>query len=130
MPANCASEWSGRAIYFLRHLIDPAPIWDLRKDVLTVLQQAGWLREGSPLDDGIANGERIYVEPEPDFLEIYKEVQKLESFHRLAHGSVILNIMEKLIGEEVLAHPAKIARLLFPQNNQHATPTHQAFVHA
>ena len=114
---------------FFRELIDPPSNWEVRKDVLEVLQRAGWLREGAPLIDGIANGERIYVEPEPDFLEVYQEVQKVESFHRLAHSRAIVDLMEKLVGEEVLPHPAKIARLMFPQNNQHATPPHQDFVH-
>ena len=114
---------------FFRELIDPASNWEVRKDVLEVLQRAGWLKEGAPLIDGIGNGRRVYVEPEPDFLEVYQEVQKMESFHRLAHSQAILDVMEKLIGEEVLPHPAKIARLMFPQNNQHSTPPHQDFVH-
>ena len=114
---------------FFRELIDPASNWEVRKDVLQVLQRAGWLKEGAPLIDGIGNGRRVYVEPEPDFLEVYQEVQKMESFHRLAHSQAILDVMEKLIGEEVLPHPAKIARLMFPQNNQHSTPPHQDFVH-
>ena len=114
---------------FFRELIDPASNWEVRKDVLQVLQRAGWLKEGAPLIDGIGNGRRVYVEPEPDFLEVYQEVQKMESFHRLAHSQAILDVMKKLIGEEVLPHPAKIARLMFPQNNQHSTPPHQDFVH-
>ena len=114
---------------FFRELIDPASTWEVRRDVLGVLERFAWLKEGAPLIDGLANGERVYVEPEPDFLEVYQEVQKLESFHRLAHSQAILDVMEKLIGEEVLPHPAKIARLMFPQNNQHSTPPHQDFVH-
>lgn len=114
---------------FFRELVDPESIWRTRRDVLEVLQRAGWLKDGARLIDGIANGERVYVEPEPDFLEVYQEVQKVESFHRMAHSQAIMDVMEKLVGEEVLPHPAKIARLMFPQNNQHATPPHQDFVH-
>ena len=62
---------------FFRGLIDPAPIWDVRNDLVEVLQRFGWLKEGAPLADGVANGERVYVEPEPDFVEVYIEVQKL-----------------------------------------------------
>ncbi len=77
---------------FFRELIDPASNWEVRKDVLEVLQRAGWLKEGAPLIDGIGNGRRVYVEPEPDFLEVYQEVQKVESFHRLAHSQAILDV--------------------------------------
>ncbi len=114
---------------FFRGLVDPLSNLEARKDVLDVLQKAGWLKDGAELIDGVANGERVYVEPEPAFLEVYKEVQKVESFHRLAHSRAIMDLMEKLVGEEVLPHPAKIARLMFPQNNQHSTPPHQDFVH-
>ena len=79
--------------------------------------------------DGIANGERTYLEPEPDYLEVYDGVQRLESFHKLAHAPEILDLMGKMVGEEVLPHATKIARLMFPQNNQFATPPHQDFVH-
>ncbi len=114
---------------FFRGLLDPGQVRGLRRDVLEVCQRGGWLKEGSPLEDGIANGERIYLEPEPDYLEVYDEVQRLESFHGLAHAPAILDVMEKLVGEEVLPHATKIARLMFPQSNQYATPPHQDFVH-
>ena len=114
---------------FFRGLLDPDQVRDLRRDVLEVCERGEWLKEGAPLEDGIANGERIYLEPEPDYLEVYDRVQRLESFHRLAHSPEILDIMEKLVGEEVLPHATKIARLMFPQSNQYATPPHQDFVH-
>ena len=56
---------------FFRGLLDPDQIRDLRHDVLEVCQQGGWLKAGAPLKDGIANGERVYLEPEPDYLEVY-----------------------------------------------------------
>jgi hypothetical protein len=67
------------------------------------------------------------VEPEPAFLAVYREVQRREAFHALAHHAALLDLAERLLDEPALPHPNKIARLSFPGNVQHTTPPHQDF---
>ncbi len=113
---------------FFRGLLDPEVVWNLRVRVLEVLRERGWLKAGTELVDGIADTSKICVEPEPQYLDVYNHVLKLEAFNRLAHQPAILRLMETLIEETVLVHPMKISRLIFPQNTAFSTPPHQDFV--
>jgi ectoine hydroxylase-related dioxygenase (phytanoyl-CoA dioxygenase family) len=114
---------------FFRGLVDADSILQVRRDILALCQKAGWLAEGTTLMDGIANTERTCVEPSPDYMAVYNEVMKLESFHMLAHDVALLAMLRHLIGEEVLAHPRNIARIVFPQNELYTTPAHQDWIH-
>jgi hypothetical protein len=114
---------------FLHRLVDPAPLWDLRVQLLGVLRDGGWLRAGSDLIDGVADVAKKCAEGDVEYIAVYRNVQRLEAFHRMAHAPAILALMERIIGEPVLPHPAKVARLWFPQNTLHTTPAHQDFVH-
>jgi ectoine hydroxylase-related dioxygenase (phytanoyl-CoA dioxygenase family) len=114
---------------FIRELLDPKPLWQLRLQMLHVLQDGGWLQAGSNLADGIADVSKKCAEGDPEYAAVYRNVQRLEAFHRIAHTPRILTLMEQIIGDTVLPHPAKVARLWFPQNTLHTTPAHQDFVH-
>ncbi|HEY8744957.1 MAG TPA: phytanoyl-CoA dioxygenase family protein [Chloroflexota bacterium] len=114
---------------FVRKLVDPAPLRDLRVQMLSVLRDGGWLQAGSNLIDGVADVAKKCAEGDPEYIAVYRNVQRLEAFHRMAHAPGILAFMEGVIGETVLPHPAKVARLWFPQNTLHTTPAHQDFVH-
>jgi hypothetical protein len=114
---------------FIRRLLDPQPLWDLRLQILAVLREGGWLQAGSNLADGVADVSTKCAEGDPEYIAVYKNVQRLEAFHRLPHDPTIVSLIEKIVGETVLPHPSKIARLWFPQNTLHTTPAHQDFVH-
>lgn len=114
---------------FVHGLLDATSLWDLRLQMLQVLQEGGWLQAGSHLADGIADVSKKCAEGDPEYIDVYRNVQRLEAFHRLAHAPSILTLMDKIIGEAVLPHPSKVARLWFPQNTLHTTPAHQDFVH-
>ena len=114
---------------FFRKLEDPDQLWDLRLQLLSVCRDGGWLQAGSALADGIADVSRKCAEGDPEYLAVYNQVQKVEAFHRAGHWPVVLDVMAKLIGEPILPHPSKVARLWFPQHTLHTTPPHQDFVH-
>ena len=114
---------------FFRSLIDREAIQAVRRDILALCRNAGWLAEGSPLIEGrAAPGER-HVEPQPDYMAVYDGVMKLEAFHALAHDPAMLAMYRDLLGEAVLVHPRNIARIIFPQNTKYTTPAHQDFIH-
>ncbi|MDA0745602.1 MAG: phytanoyl-CoA dioxygenase family protein [bacterium] len=114
---------------FFRKLQDPDKLWNLRREILTVLQQAGWIVSGTDPIEGIADVSRKCAEGDPEYTEGYHQAYRLESFHRSGHWPEVLDMMEKVIGRPIFPHPHKIARLWFPKNTDHTTPIHQDFVH-
>ena len=114
---------------FFRQLQRPDLLRALRREMLTVLQQGGWLAEGTDPVDGIANLDARCTEGDVDYTEVYHEVYRLEAFHRIAHQPEIVEMVEKIYGRPAMPHPQKIARLWFPAYTEHTTPAHQDFVH-
>ena len=104
-------------------------MWNLRRDMLDVIKDSGWLRTGADPMDGITDISKRCTEGDLEYPAVYHEVYKLESFHRAGHWPVVLDTVEKIIGRPVMPHPQKIARLWFPQFTDHITPAHQDYVH-
>jgi ectoine hydroxylase-related dioxygenase (phytanoyl-CoA dioxygenase family) len=114
---------------FFRGLISKEAILAVRREILRLCREAGWLDEGTELMEGIAAPGVKWVEPQPEFMAVYNRVMHGEQFHALAHDPGLLAMLRALFGEEPLAHPRNIARIIFPQNALHTTPSHQDYLH-
>ncbi len=114
---------------FFKRLQNPDKLRTLRREMLTVMQQGGWLIAGTDPMDGIANISAQCTEGDLGYTDVYHEVYKLESFHRSAHWPEVMQMVETIMGRPIMPHPQKIARLWFPQYTEHTTPIHQDFVH-
>src|SRR5689334_21771952 len=128
-PAELRRRMDAEGYLFFRSLQDPDKLSALRRNILRVLRDGGWVKEGTELGDGSAETARRCTEGEVEYSAVYHEMYKLESFHRAGHWPEVLAMMGKVIGGPVLPHPQKIARLWFPQYAAHTTPIHQDFVH-
>ena len=49
---------------FFRSLLDSESVLDLRRQILEVCQQHGWLDDDAPLMDGIARDGELFIEGE------------------------------------------------------------------
>ena len=114
---------------FFRQLQDPDKLLRLRREMLTVMQEGGWLIAGTDPMDGIANVDARCTEGDPEYTDVYHKVYSLQSFHESGHWPEILDVIKKVIGRPVMPQPQKVARLWFPKYTDHTTPIHQAFVH-
>ena len=111
---------------FFRGLFDPERVLAVRRQVLEVCREHGWLADESNLIDGIANpGIRVGESGIPSWQAFYDDVQRIRDFHALALEPAIIRMFEALFGESVLAHSRNICRLVFPDMNTHSTPPHQ-----
>jgi ectoine hydroxylase-related dioxygenase (phytanoyl-CoA dioxygenase family) len=63
-----------------------------------------------------------------EYFAAYDELQKLESFHALAHDDDLLDAVREALGESAFPHPLKVARLVFPSEPEVSTPPHQDFL--
>lgn len=127
MPPALRTRLDEDGFVFLRGVLRRQAVLGVRRAILECCRAGGWLVPGSTLEDGTTDPARACVEPEPAFLAVYREVQKREAFHALAHDPALLDLAERLLGEPAFPHPNKIARLSFPGNVQHTTPPHQDF---
>jgi hypothetical protein len=112
---------------FIRRAL-PADIVDaVRNQILALCAEAGWLDPSKPVSDGIAN--RAYpptTEGKPDYVAVYKKVLKLPDFHALPEHPALRGVAAKLLDHPApFAHPRRIGRMTFPNNEVATTPPHQ-----
>lgn len=92
---------------FFRELLDPARVMELRREMLSVMQQGGWLVAGTDPVEGIADPAARSTEGDPEYTDVYHEVYKLESFHEIAHDRRIMDVMERIRDCTMMPQPAK-----------------------
>ncbi|MCH2211794.1 MAG: phytanoyl-CoA dioxygenase family protein [Fuerstiella sp.] len=114
---------------FFRKLLPADALLELRRQMLSVIQQGGWLMSGTDLMQGIAEPAARTTEGDPEYTAVYHQVYKLQLFHEIAHNRQILDVLERVRECSIMPLPQKVARMWFPQFSEHTTPTHQDFVH-
>ena len=114
---------------FFKQLLNPDKLLELRRQILTTLQEGGWLMAGTDPMDGIADVEKKCTEGDRKYTEIYHKVQKLEALHRSGHWPETLDMIEKVMGRPAMPFPHQVVRLWFPKYTKYTTPIHQDFVH-
>src|SRR5690606_8515227 len=138
LPMEAANDLLGDAVglkarfdedgfLYLRDVLDSDALLSLRREILTVCADKGWVQGGAALMKGKAITLPVR-EGDERFFEVYDEVQKLESFHALAHDPRLIEIVSAVLGDDVFPHPLKIARLIFPDNYEVTTPPHQDYL--
>ena len=113
---------------FLRDLVDKEAILATRRAIPGLLKAVGWIDDGADPVEAITTHPAL-IAGTPEFIPIYDTIQRLESFHTLAHDPAIFALLEDLLGPAVLLQPSNIARVIFPTGLEHTTPAHQDFVH-
>jgi hypothetical protein len=114
---------------FFPQLIPDGSISNVRREILTLCSEAGWLNSEHKTEEGIAASGVAYIEGQPEFMQVYNRLQHIEAFHALAHEPALLGVLERLFGEQPLPHARNIARIIFPQNVRFTTPSHQDYIH-
>lgn len=114
---------------FFKRLVNRDQVLELRREMMGVIQQIGWLIAGTDPMAGIADVNMRYTEGDNEYSAGYAEVYKNENFHRAGHWPEYLEVIEKMVGKPIMPHPQKVARIWFPKYTEHTTPKHQDFVH-
>jgi ectoine hydroxylase-related dioxygenase (phytanoyl-CoA dioxygenase family) len=113
-------------LYF-KELIDRDRVLALRREIVEILADRGWIKGGADRDDAEAIGMPVREGDEEYFLA-YDEIQKLESFHSFAHDETLMGGLKQALGDTAFPHPLKVARLVFPSEPEVSTPPHQDFL--
>ena len=127
-PAAVRRRLRDDGYLFLRDILPKDHVLTVRRRILEFCQEAGWLRKGSALTDGLTDLTPIREGDEP-WQPVYAKVQSLEAFHRLKLADEVRQIMEGIFQEPVFPLPLTIARIVFPRDNDHGTQPHQDWLY-
>lgn len=114
---------------FVRELVPAADVERVRADFLGALDSVGWLQPGSHGSSVLPSDRARRESPDAgaEFFEGYVALQRLQSFHELAHHDRVLALAGAILDDEVLVHPRKIARAALPRDFVYMTAPHQDY---
>ena len=127
-PAALRAVMREDGYVFLPGLLSRDRVASVRADYCEVLSQVGWLSPGTdPLEARPGPVVHRHVHEDLGWYDGYVALQRLESFHELAHDPSLTTVVAGLVDDEtVVVHPLKIARVTFPGSDC-PTPAHQDF---
>ena len=114
---------------FFRRLQDVEMLKELRRQMLTTMQEYGWIKQGTDPVDGIAEPGVQCTEGDLEYTDVYHQIYRNQLFHTSAHSEVMLKTVRDITGRPMTPQPQKVARLWFPNYTAHTTPIHQDYVH-
>jgi hypothetical protein len=126
-PSRLRERATKAGYLFVRDLVNHEAILRLRGDVTGILQNVGWLDEGTDPIDAISTKD-AKINGTPEFIPIYDAIQRLESFQTMAHAPSLLGVVENLLDEPGMPQPSTVARIIFPSRLEYTTPAHQDFI--
>jgi ectoine hydroxylase-related dioxygenase (phytanoyl-CoA dioxygenase family) len=127
-PVALRVRMSADGYLFFRQLVAPDTVTQVRRDVLSLCRDAGWIKPGSDLMEGIVAEDRSPLrEGMPDYMPVYKKILKLPSFYELPNDPALVRVAQDILGQPPLVHPRRIGRITFPGLPEATTPPHQDF---
>src|SRR5690606_15185064 len=102
-PGALRARMDAEGYLFLRAVVPPDVLAQLQDEVTAILARIGWIRGGAVR----LAAESLVLpcrEGEPRYFEALDAIQRLESFHALAHEPALLAVMEMLLGEGAFPH--------------------------
>lgn len=86
---------------FFRHIVPEDVIFDVRRQILALQQDAGWIdTESHDLMEGVVrNGVAPTMEGKADYTAVYRKVLKLPAFHALPEHPALMQVASKLLDD-------------------------------
>jgi hypothetical protein len=120
-------EIGSKGYVLIRGVLPQGDVAQVLGDVTQILSRVDWLLPGYDPLERIADVNSACGDPDPSFKRTYQEIFNLESFHALPHHPALQQVMNMLVGEQVLIHPKPIGRLIFPRCDRLRTHAHQDY---
>ena len=125
-PAELRRRLADSGYLFLKGVLNIEALLQLRREVLELCLSHGWLKEGTPLMDGVFRG-GDFPQHTTEYMALYRKLQKLALFNDFSRSIEIMKLFETVLDSEILAHPRNIARISFPRHYGNTTQPHQDF---
>lgn len=111
---------------FFRGVLNVDGLMQVRRDILSLCHDHGWLSPTAPLMDGVYS-QIPFPDYYQEYMPMYRKLIRLESFNQYSRSPEIMNLVTSLLGGEILAHPRTISRVTFPKHVAFTTQPHQDF---
>src|SRR6266542_3116486 len=96
-PKSLRAILADHGYLFLKNVAPREPILALRRDILNLCRNAGWIAAGARDLDATWSGAGPFTEGDPAYMDVYKQVIHLDSFKALPEDPAIIGVMEKVI---------------------------------
>jgi ectoine hydroxylase-related dioxygenase (phytanoyl-CoA dioxygenase family) len=116
---------AARGYLFFRRLIDQGAVQELRRQVLEVCREFGWLAEGAPLMDGVHRPGIRLGAYDDRWVEFQRRVVVLPAFMAVGEHPAILGVLGRLFGGPAEGGCGQTCRVLSPGAPEFTTPPHQ-----
>ena len=111
----------------VRKLAPRLPLLELRRAILLICANAGWVDGSADLMLGKWSGAGPFTEGDPQYMAVYKQIINHPLFKAWADQREFVETITKIIDAPVLAHRLRIGRVTFPNNVNQTTAAHQDF---
>lgn len=135
-PAALRGQAERDGYLFFKKFLPAEPLIELRRQMLEICADRGWLDPRADLMDGVIDEaaiNRVLSEEMRTDIGVsnnaYRAVQKLELFHTIPHHPKFLSLYGSLFNREAMPHPRHIARMITCHRAVSPTPPHQDFIH-
>src|SRR4051794_36477527 len=113
-PPRLREIMARQGYLFLKNVAPHDAILRLRRDILKLCRDAGWLADSQTDLAARWSGAGPFTEGDQPYMDVYKKVIHLDSFKALPEEPAILHVMSKVVNGRVLVHKRKIGRITFP----------------
>ncbi len=113
---------------FIRGLLPPDVLEPVRRRWLGFARDAGWVDGSAPLEASVADLNGFCLEPQDRYMAVMHRVYALPEYHAIAYHPNLVDLFERVLGEDILPHGMVIGRTIFPQRTAYTTPPHQDWV--
>lgn len=136
-PPALRAQAEREGFLFFKGLLPRADVLELRRQLMAIAERHGFIKPGTAVMDGIANQQAVDLLSREDVSfagvgcpkRVYDDVQRLQTFHAMAHHPALIGMFEKLFGTTVLPHARNICRMMLPSKFGAPTPPHQDYIH-
>jgi hypothetical protein len=125
-PDQLRARLQDSGYLFFRGLLNSTALLQVRRDILGLCQEHGWIKPGTALMDGIFRG-GAFPDYSSEYMPMYRKLIKLESFNAFSRSPELVGLFKTIFEREVLVHPRNISRVSFPRHYSFTTQPHQDF---
>lgn len=123
-PSGLRRRMSDEGYLFFRGVGPVDRIAAARRDVKSILAEAGWIEPSAP-DAARWSGAGPFTEGEVPYMDVYRRIIHLPSFIAIPEAPIFLQIVGHLVEGQAMCHRLRIGRITFPSNTAQTTAAHQ-----